>query len=67
MRTYKVVIEEDLENETYWARVPALPGCFTQGDTVAEVLDHLRNFIWRLDKAGDSLAGIARLGYGPFV
>ena len=45
MRTYRVVIEEDIENETYWARVPALPGCFTQGDTVAEVLDHLQEAI----------------------
>jgi predicted RNase H-like HicB family nuclease len=45
MRTYRVVIEHDRENETYWARVPALPGCFTQGDTVADVLDHLQEAI----------------------
>lgn len=40
MRTYSVLIEHDKEGGTYWARVPALPGCFTQGDTVAEVVDH---------------------------
>jgi predicted RNase H-like HicB family nuclease len=42
MRTYSVLIEHDQENGTYWARVPALPGCFTQGDTVSEVLEHLQ-------------------------
>jgi antitoxin HicB len=41
MRTYRVVIEHDQETGTYWARVPALPGCFTQGDTIPEVLEHL--------------------------
>ncbi len=42
MRTYSVVIEHDRENGTYWARVPALPGCFTQGDTVPQVLEHVQ-------------------------
>jgi antitoxin HicB len=45
MRTYAVVIERDREDGTYWARVPALPGCFTQGDTVPEVLEHLHEAI----------------------
>jgi predicted RNase H-like HicB family nuclease len=45
VRTYRVVIEHDRENGTYWARVPALPGCFTQGDSVGEVLDHLQEAI----------------------
>lgn len=26
----------------YWAEVPALPGCFTQGDTLEEVTANLR-------------------------
>ena len=42
MRTYSVTIEHDRVSGTYWARVPALPGCFTQGDTVPEVLEHLQ-------------------------
>jgi predicted RNase H-like HicB family nuclease len=42
MRTYSVTIEHDQENGTYWARVPALAGCFTQGDSVPEVLEHLQ-------------------------
>jgi antitoxin HicB len=45
MRTYRVVIEHDAGNGTYWGRVPALPGCFTQGETVAEVLDNLQEAI----------------------
>jgi antitoxin HicB len=45
MRTYRAVIEHDVANGTYWARVPALPGCFTQGETVAEVVDNLREAI----------------------
>jgi antitoxin HicB len=45
MRTYTAVIERDAENGSYWARVPALPGCFTQGDTMVEVLDHLQEAI----------------------
>ena len=45
MHTYTVIIEHDPENPSYWARVPALPGCFTQGDSVPEVLDHLQEAI----------------------
>jgi predicted RNase H-like HicB family nuclease len=26
----------------YWAEVPALPGCFTQGDTLAELRRNIR-------------------------
>ena len=32
----KAVIHE-AEEGGYWAEVPALPGCFTQGDTLEEV------------------------------
>lgn len=42
MRSYSVVIEHDEETGTYWARVPALPGCFTQGDAISEVLENLQ-------------------------
>lgn len=34
-RTYTVVIEPDDEGG-FWAYVPALPGCFTQGKTLEE-------------------------------
>ena len=29
----------------YWAEVPAIPGCATQGETVRELLDNLREAI----------------------
>jgi predicted RNase H-like HicB family nuclease len=44
-RTYTVVIEHDRDTDSYWARVPSLPGCFSQGDTVAEVVDHVQEAI----------------------
>lgn len=37
---FKVVIHIEPEGG-YWAEVPELPGCFTQGDTLAEVYHNL--------------------------
>ena len=36
-RIFTVVIEPT-ENGEFWAHVPALPGCFTQGKTLEEVV-----------------------------
>jgi len=36
----KVVIHE-AEEGGYWAEVPAIPGCATQGDTFKELLENL--------------------------
>jgi predicted RNase H-like HicB family nuclease len=36
----KVVIHES-EGSGYWAEVPAIPGCATQGDTFEELLANL--------------------------
>ncbi len=33
------------EEGGYWAEVPALPGCVTEGDTKDEVIDNLRDAI----------------------
>jgi len=33
------------EEGGYWAEVPALPGCITEGDTLEEVLDNLQDAI----------------------
>lgn len=41
---FDAVILED-ESGGYIALVPALPGCHTQGDTVAEVLENIREAI----------------------
>jgi len=35
--TYTVLIRS-AEEGGYWAEVPALPGCFTQGETIDETL-----------------------------
>ena len=35
------VIIHDAEEDGYWAEVPAIPGCATQGDTMEELLQNL--------------------------
>jgi predicted RNase H-like HicB family nuclease len=41
---FKIVIYEADEGG-YWAEVPAIPGCATQGDTMPELLNHLHEAI----------------------
>lgn len=40
----KVVIH-DAEEGGYWAEVPAIPGCATQGETLDELLENVREAI----------------------
>jgi len=42
--TLKAIIHE-AEEGGYWAEVPALPGCVTQGETIEEVTLSLREAI----------------------
>ena len=42
--TYAVVIHEEPEGG-YWAEVPALPGCYTQGDSIDELMGNVREAI----------------------
>jgi len=35
----KVIVHK--EDDGYWAEVPAIPGCATQGDTFEELLQNL--------------------------
>ncbi|MGD0646325.1 MAG: type II toxin-antitoxin system HicB family antitoxin, partial [Candidatus Bathyarchaeia archaeon] len=44
MHDFDVVLLED-ETGGYVAIVPALPGCHTQGDTLAEVLENAKEAI----------------------
>ena len=44
MQNYAVVIHEDPEGG-FWAEVPALPGCYSQGDTVDELEHNIREAI----------------------
>jgi predicted RNase H-like HicB family nuclease len=40
----KVVVHE-AEEGGYWAEVPAIPGCATQGETLEELIDNLHEAI----------------------
>ena len=35
------VIMHDADEGGYWAEVPAIPGCATQGDTMVELLQNI--------------------------
>jgi predicted RNase H-like HicB family nuclease len=41
---YAVVIHQEPEGG-YWAEVPALPGCYSQGETVDELMENVREAI----------------------
>jgi predicted RNase H-like HicB family nuclease len=52
----KVVVHE-AEEGGFWAEVPALPGCVSQGDTMDELLANVR-------EANPGLAGDGASGRG---
>lgn len=41
MQNYIVVLHEGPAGG-YWAEVPALPGCYSQGETVDELIENIR-------------------------
>ena len=41
----KVVIEEDEEVGGYVVSCPSLPGCFSQGDTIEEALENIKEAV----------------------
>ena len=56
---YSIVLEPDPEGRGYTVRVPALPGCITEGSTREEAITNAREaiegFIEGLIKAGDAV------------
>lgn len=42
MRNYAVIIHEEPEGG-FWGEVPAIPGCYSQGETVEELLTNIRD------------------------
>ena len=44
VRNYAVIIHEDPEGG-FWGEVPALPGCYSQGETVDELEQNIREAI----------------------
>ncbi len=41
---YTIVVHEEPEGG-FWAEVPALPGCYSQGETFDELLENVREAI----------------------
>lgn len=44
MTRYKIAVHADPKGG-FWAEVPALPGCFSQGETLAELQENVREAI----------------------
>ena len=44
MEKFAVVIHEDPDGG-FWAEVPALPGCYSQGETIDELMGNIREAI----------------------
>lgn len=42
---FKVLLEPDQEEGGYVVSCPALPGCYTQGDTIDEALENIKEAI----------------------
>lgn len=42
---FKVVLEKDEEAGGYVVTCPSIPGCFSQGDTVEEALENIKEAI----------------------
>ncbi len=44
-RSFKVILHPDLEDGGYWVECPELQGCSSQGDSIEEALDMIRDAI----------------------
>jgi len=44
-KKYAVILHEDTEDGGYWIECPELPGCVSQGDTVEETLDMIKDAV----------------------
>ncbi len=42
---YAVMLHADTEDGGYWVECPSLPGCASQGDTVEEALEMIKDAI----------------------
>lgn len=53
VNNYAVVIHEE-PGGGYWAEVPALPGCYSQGESAEELLENIREAISVLELMKES-------------
>ena len=44
-KEFKVILHPDLEDGGYWVECPELPGCSSQGDSLEEALDMIKDAI----------------------
>lgn len=44
-QSFDVLIEEDKETKQYYGSVPNLPGCYSTGDTVEELITNMKEAI----------------------
>lgn len=44
-KIYQVILRPDLEDGGYWVECPSLPGCASQGETVEEALEMIKDAI----------------------
>jgi len=42
---YRIILEPAVEDKGYVVHCPALPGCFSQGDTKKEALENIKEAI----------------------
>ena len=45
LKTFNIIIQKDVETGLYWATCPVLEGCTTQGDTIEEVKENMKEAI----------------------
>jgi predicted RNase H-like HicB family nuclease len=45
MKSYRISVVIEKDEEGYYAFSPELQGCYTQGDTYEEVIDNIRDAI----------------------
>jgi antitoxin HicB len=59
MRKYTIILDPDPNEGMYTVTVPTLPGCITQGHTVAECIERaqeaIAGYIEALEAAGESV------------
>ncbi|MFB3884344.1 MAG: type II toxin-antitoxin system HicB family antitoxin [Thermodesulfobacteriota bacterium] len=56
-REFKVILHPDLEDGGYWVECPDLPGCSSQGDSVEEALDMIKDAIKGHPQVEEGLKG----------
>ncbi len=44
MNTFAIVIHQD-PHGGFWGEAPALPGCYSQGETIDELKEHIREAV----------------------